>query len=297
MEGASFTAVSDLLAEHHLTTNRFYFRLLGRWTEKDQMIKRGRYTFHTAMRPIDILDELVRGRVVQKEVIIREGLNAKQIGRILEEAGLLIEEEFAEAIRDPVLLSELEISADSLEGYLFPDTYLFPEEAPVQEIIKQMVNRFHVSFDAALQARADQLGITRQEAVTLASIIDKETMAAFERPIISAVFHNRLKIGMRLQSDPTVIYGITDFNGDLTRTDLQTFTPYNTYVIAGLPPGPIANPGQAALEAAVSPADVDYLYFVSKNNGTHYFSKTLREHNAAVNQYQRRHSAESQEES
>jgi UPF0755 protein len=288
IEGSSFKVVSDLLSSHGLVANSLYFRLLGKWTRNDNKIKPGVYAFHAAMRPMEILNKLIAGETLETQVIIREGLTSSAIADILEEAGLVSADEFNEAVADPTLLIELGMTGDSLEGYLFPATYLFPKGAGVRDVAKRLVNEFRTRFDDSLRDQAEQMGMTELEVVTLASIIDKETAASSERPIISAVFHNRLKLGMRLQSDPTVIFGIKNFNGNLTRKDLHTHTPYNTYTIPGLPPGPISNPGEDALRAAVAPAEVDYLYFVSKNNGTHYFSETLEEHNMAINLYQRK---------
>ncbi len=287
VEGASFKSVSDLLKERGLITYSPYFRLMSKWNGSDQKIKPGLYVFNTAMRPTEILDMLVLGKISQKEVIVREGISDKEIAKILFQAGLGSEENFLVATRDPALLHEFGIGAESLEGYLFPDTYFIPEGASPEDIIKQMVNRFKSRFNPLVERQAVESELTQRELVILASIIDKETSSSTERPIISAVFHNRLKRGMKLQSDPTVIFGLNGFNGNLTKKNLTTPSPYNTYIIAGLPPGPIGNPGEAALSAALAPAEVDYLYFVSKNDGTHYFSKTLEEHNKAVNKYQR----------
>jgi len=287
IEGSSFMSVAELLTERRLITNPLYFRLMGQWTRKHQKIKPGLYIFHTAMRPMEILDMLVLGKISQKEVIIREGLSAREIAKILYQAGLGSEEDFLMATRDPIILHEFGIGAESLEGYLFPDTYFIAEGASSEDIIKQMVNRFKSRFSTLLEKEENSSDLSQREIVILASIIDKETSSSDERSIISAVFHNRLKQGIRLQSDPTVIFGIPNFNGNLTRKNLMTPSPYNTYLIPKLPPGPIGNPGEAALSAAMAPADVDYVYFVSKNNGTHYFSKTLDEHNNAVNKYQR----------
>jgi len=280
-------AVAELLTERRLITNPLYFRIMGQLTQKDQKIKPGLYIFYTAMRPIEILDMLVSGKISQKEVIIREGQSDKDIAKILYQAGLGAEEDFLAATRDPILLHEFGIGAESLEGYLFPDTYFIAYGSSSEDIIKQMVNRFKSRFNTLVAQKEITSELSQREIVILASIIDKETSAGAERPIISAVFHNRLRQGMRLQSDPTVIFGIPNFNGRLTRKNLMTPSDYNTYVIPGLPPGPIGNPGEAALAAAMAPAEVEYLYFVSKNDGTHYFSKTLEEHNNAVNKYQR----------
>lgn len=287
VSGASFQSVADLLKERELISNALYFRLLGKWTKSDQKIKPGVYHLHTAMLPSEILEIMVAGKIAQKEVTLREGLTSTEIARILYNAGLGAEADFLFSTRDPVLLHEFGIGAESLEGYLFPETYFFSMGASPDEMVRQMVSQFQSRFSASLQRQAVFMGMTQREVVTLASIIDKETGSNEERTIISAVFHNRLKLGMRLQSDPTVIFGIKNFNGNLTRKDLTTSTPYNTYMVFGLPPGPISNPGEASLIAALHPAKVDYLYFVSKNNGTHYFSETLEEHNAAVNRYQR----------
>jgi UPF0755 protein len=185
-------------------------------------------------------------------------------------------------------MKKLNVPADSFEGYLFPDTYFFPRGVLAKDIITTMVNRFWTQFGVDWKERADELGLSVHEVITLASIIEKETGVSSERPIISSVFHNRLKKRMRLESDPTVIYGISDFDGNITRKHLDTHTPYNTYRIRGLPPGPIANPGAAAIESALFPAETDYLFFVSKKDRTHKFSTTILEHNRAVRKYQLR---------
>lgn len=280
-------SVAELLTERRLISNPLYFRLMGQWSGKDQKIKPGLYIFHTAMRPMDILDMLVLGKIAQKEIIIREGISVREIAKILYQAGLGSEEDFKTAARDPIILHEFGIGAESLEGYLFPDTYFIAEGASSEDIIKQMVGRFKSRFNALIEEKEILSELSQREIVILASIIDKETASGDERTIISAVFHNRLRQGMRLQSDPTVIFGIPNFNGNITRKNLMTPSPYNTYLIPGLPPGPIGNPGEAALSAAMNPAEVDYIFFVSKNDGTHHFSKTLDEHNNAVNKYQR----------
>jgi UPF0755 protein len=286
-EGDSFKTVSDLINTNGLVRSSVYFQALAKLTKSDQKIKPGLYALHTAMRPIDILDQMVGGKILQEEVTIREGLTSRKIAKILDQKGIVPAQAFLDAVEDPELLDALEIDAESFEGYLFPATYTFPRKFPPEKIIRQMVGEFKTRFTSEWQEQADEIGMTQQEVVILASIINKEIGVEREAPLVSAVFHNRLKLGMRLQSDPTVIYGIKNFNGDLTRKDLMTHTPYNTYRIDGLPPGPIGNPGEASLRSAIFPAEVDYLYFVSKNNGTHQFSGSLAEHNAAVNQYQR----------
>jgi UPF0755 protein len=184
------------------------------------------------------------------------------------------------------MIKTVGVEANSLEGYLFPDTYRLDKTMPEEAIIKKMVSRFWEIFNVDLQNRSRELGFSYHQVVTLASIIEKETGAEEERRLISAVFHNRLKRKELLQSDPTVIYAVKDFDGNLTREDLKLDSRYNTYRYAGLPPGPIANPGRASLIAALHPAEVDYLYFVSKNDRTHEFSSDLKQHNAAVRKYQ-----------
>jgi UPF0755 protein len=194
--------------------------------------------------------------------------------------------DFYQSTLDKELLKKLGIQADTFEGYLFPDTYYFPKNVRRDQIIQTMVDRFRSVFNREWQARSKALGYSVHEIVTLASIIEKETGEGSERPVISSVFHNRLRRRMRLEADPTVIYGINNFNGDITRKDLETPTPYNTYKIEGLPPGPIASPGFASLSAALYPADTAYIFFVAKGDRTHHFSTTYKEHNRAVRKYQ-----------
>jgi UPF0755 protein len=288
VEGATFNSVSEILEREGLITNRLYFRLLGLWTQSEKSIKPGEYGLHTAMRPMELLDLLVRGKILHHQIIIPEGSTARQIAKLLEAAKLADAEAFMKVVEDPTLMSEFGIEGESLEGYLFPDTYQFPKRTPPHEIVRRMVTQFQTAYDESLRRRADELRMSLREVVTLASIVEKETGHPSERGLISAVFHNRLKKKMRLQSDPTVIFALTDFDGNIRKKDLGIPSPYNTYRFIGLPPGPIANPGKASLHAALYPADVDYLYFVSKNDGTHFFSKNLREHNSAVNKYQRK---------
>lgn len=287
-EGATFNNVSDLLKREGLITNQIYFRLLGLWTQNERNIKPGEYGLHTAMRPTELLDLLVRGKILHHQVVIPEGATARQIAKLLEAAKLADAETFMKVVEDPTLMEEFKIEGESLEGFLFPDTYQFPKKTPPHDIVRRMVTQFQAAYDESLQRRAEELSMTQREVVTLASIVEKETGHPSERGLISAVFHNRLKKKMRLQSDPTVIFALTDFDGNIKKRDLGIPSPYNTYRFIGLPPGPIANPGKEALYAALHPADVDYLYFVSKNDGTHFFSKNLREHNGAVNKYQRK---------
>jgi UPF0755 protein len=239
-----------------------------------------------AMPPRQILAIMVKGEVKLHKLTIPEGYNAYQIAELVSQAGYGAQDEFDKIVSDAALVRKLGLEAETLEGYLFPDTYFFPKDVTMEKIISTMVQRFWSIFKPEWQDRTKSLGFSVHQVVTLASIIEKETGAAFERPRISSVFHNRLRKKMRLESDPTVIYGIIDFDGNLTRKHLKTRTPYNTYKIRGLPVGPIANPGRASLEAALFPEKTAYIYFVSKKDTTHYFSTNLKEHNRAVRKYQ-----------
>jgi UPF0755 protein len=280
------STTAEVLFRQGLIRSPLKFRLLARLQGYDRRLKAGEYGLKASMTPLEILGILDRGQVKLYKVTIPEGLTLQQIADAVERAGLGSAAAIAARATDPAFARSQGIPAASLEGYLFPDTYFFPHGAAPESILTTMLQRFRSVFSAEWEQRAAQIGLTVHEVVTLASIIEKETGVASERPLISSVFHNRLKKGMRLESDPTVIYGIRDFNGNLTRKHLEMLTPYNTYIIKGLPPGPIASPGKEALEAALFPAQADYLFFVSKNNGTHHFSSSFEEHQNAVQRYQ-----------
>ena len=283
--GDAFAAVARELGEKGVVSQPRLFVFWARLHGLDTKVHRGLYRFEGAVSPRSVLDGLVRGRTVFNKVTIPEGFTVRQVGGLLERTGLVTPARFAAAVSDAAVLSPLGV--DRMEGYLFPTTYHFRALATEEEIVGTMFAEFKDTVTPDMVARARELGLTRHEMVTLASIIEKEGGPGDDMPLVSAVFHNRLKRGMRLQSDPTVIYGLENFNGDLTREDLRSPGPYNTYTIRGLPPGPIANPGLAAMKAALFPAEVDYLYFVSKNDGSHHFSESLREHNVAVRTYQK----------
>jgi peptidoglycan lytic transglycosylase G len=286
--GEGFRATSRKLQDIGLIQSPLKFRLYARLSGLHRQIKAGEYQLFGTMTPRQILATFVEGKVLLYRVTIPEGYTLRQIARTVAQAGFGSAETFFQLATDPEVLREQELGEQSLEGYLFPDTYYFPKGFPQLKIIAAMTQRFRDSISAAWQARADALGLTLHQVVTLASIIEKETGDPAERPLIASVFHNRLKKGMRLETDPTVIYGIKDFDGNLTRKHLRTPTPYNTYVIKGLPPGPIASPGHAALEAALYPAETDYLFFVSRKDRTHQFSSNLKDHQKAVRKYQLR---------
>jgi UPF0755 protein len=240
------------------------------------------------MSPLSILQQLTDGSVRLHRLSVPEGFNIHQIAENVEAAGFCDRQSFISAATDEEFVRRMNISASTFEGFLFPDTYYFSKDVSSQQIISAMVARFHKAFLPEWKERAKEMGFSVNEIITLASIIEKETGVGSERPIISSVFHNRLKRKMRLATDPTVIYGIKNFNGNITKKDLNTYTPYNTYMISGLPPGPIANPGSESIKAALYPATTKYLYFVAKRDKTHHFSSTLEEHNRAVRKYQLR---------
>lgn len=284
--GQHANSVMRALAEQGMVNDSIRLKLLARLKGLTRHIKAGEYMFSASMTPLEIIDKMTKGHVYLRRLTIPEGLTIRQIASLVEEAGLGDENGFYRQATDPLLTRKMNIDADTFEGYLFPDTYYFSKGVTPRRMISAMLERFRSVFTGKWRQRARDLGFSVHEIVTLASIIEKETGMAAERPLISSVFHNRLKKRMRLESDPTVIYGISDFNGNITRKDLKRPTPYNTYRRAGLPPGPIANPGAEALEAALYPQKSDYLYFVSKRDSTHQFSTNIRDHNKAVRRYQ-----------
>ena len=284
--GQSFQTVAANLHRRGLISHPQKFRILARIKGADKSIHTGEYLLSVDMSPNQILERMVTGKVRLHKFTVPEGYRIKQIAGIVEAAGLVSRTDFLQAATDGAVARQMGIEADTFEGYLFPDTYYFPKNATAAEIVAAMVSRLHSLFPDKWKTRAAEIGYTLHQVLTLASIIEKETGTASERPIISSVFHNRLKKGMRLETDPTVIYGIQNFDGNLTRRHLTTRTPYNTYKIRGLPPGPIASPGLAAIEAALFPADTPYLFFVSRKDSTHQFSSTLAEHNRAIRKYQ-----------
>jgi len=286
--GQPFKITTDNLYTQGLIKSPFRFNLIARFKGYDKKLQAGEYLLTGSMTPLDILEKLKKGEVRLYKLTIPEGFNIYQIAELIEEAGFANKTDFIEAATDAAFARQKLLDADTFEGYLFPDTYFFPKNISIQKIITTMVDRFWSVFRPEWKKQAQVYGFTVHQVVTLASIIEKETGAPFERPIISSVFHNRLKKKMRLESDPTVIYGIKDFDGNLTRKHLTTPTPYNTYRLKGLPAGPIANPGQASLEAAFFPTDTAYIYFVSKKDKTHQFSTNLIDHNKAVRKYQLR---------
>lgn len=288
-EGSTFQHVAGLLERERLIKSRSAFVLLGKALEADRKIRPGEYELNPAMPPADILSKLLAGRVVLHAVTIPEGYTMAQIADVLAQHQITDRIEFLRLVKDKNFIKTLGISAETLEGYLYPDTYRFPKPVSAKDVIRTMVEQLNQVVTPEWQARAKDIHLTLHQVLTLASVIEKETGSGEERPQISSVFHNRLQKKIPLQSDPTVIYGLPNFDGNLHKKDLSHPSPYNTYRWAGLPPGPIANPGAQAIRATLFPAASPYLYFVSKNDGTHQFSATLVEHNKAVEKYQKKY--------
>jgi UPF0755 protein len=283
--GQSFARLSFILEQNHLITNRLRFKLLARFRGDDKRLKAGEYALSPAMSPLQILDIVVTGKVLLHRLVIPEGYTIMQIAAEIERAGLADGQAFRVLANDPDLTAGFGLEGNGLEGYLFPNTYYFPRGVDPRDIIRTMVAQFHRQLPERWRERADELGLSLHEVITLASIIEKETGTPAERALVASVFHNRLKRRMRLESDPTAVYGLEDFEGKITHLHLRNDNPFNTYRIPGLPPGPIANPGRASIEATLYPAETDYLFFVSKRDGTHYFSVTYEEHNRAVRKF------------
>jgi len=278
--------ISKQLGEAHVLKSPWKFRLLARVTGKHRNLQPGEYRFNVPSPPLEVLNTMAEGKVLLHRVTFPEGVTVEDVSQILIWGKLVKKEEFQSLLENKTLLDTFQVPANNFEGFLFPDTYFFSRTDGGAKIIETMVARFHQSINPNDQRKAREFGFSLIEWVALASIIEKEATVTDEHPIISSVFHNRLKKRMRLQSDPTVIYGIKNFDGNITKKHLRTDTPYNTYTRYGLTPGPIANPGSSAIHAAVNPAQTPYLYFVANNQGRHIFSKTYKEHRKAVVKYQ-----------
>ena len=284
--GDSLVSVTRKLREQKVVTNGWFFSLWARLRGAEKRIHQGLYRFDSGVTPREVLERLITGKGVFHSVTIPEGLTVKEIADLLDKMQIADKETFLTEAANPSLLANFGLQDKGLEGYLFPSTYHFTPATAAKDIIIAMAEQFRKVSQPVLAQRPSSIRLTSHQILTLASIVEKETGVQEERELVSAVFHNRLKQQMPLQSDPTVIYGIKDFNGNLTRKDLQDANPYNTYRITALPPGPICNPSVASIKAALQPANVPYLYFVSKNDGTHLFSETIEAHNRAVKTYQ-----------
>jgi len=286
-KGSPAREVVRILREDRILPHPLTFHALVLVTLSGRKLHYGEYAFPTPPSTFGVWRRLSRGDVIKYEVTVHPGANLYEVAKLLEEKNLVTAETFLATAASPAVLRRLALPGESAEGYLFPESYTFVKPVTPEEILESMVREFrrNVSPDAEKQAKG--AGLSLHQIVTIASIIEKETRLEKEMPIVSAVIRRRLAIGMPLQMDPTVIYGVKRFDGTVTRTDLRTAGPYNTYLNRGLPPGPTANPGAAALVAALNPSKEDYLYFVSRNDGSHTFSRTLPEHNRAVEEFRR----------
>jgi len=285
-EGMSFKAISAALQKEGIIRYRGYFEIIGRLQGITRKVRVGYYGLGSHMSMWEVLDALRRGKIIEYEVVIPEGYNLYQIAWTLTGTPLLTDpNEFIRLARDKDFARDLGINGDTLEGYLFPDTYYLPKGITMHDVARRMVQRYKDMFSDSYRKRAEEMGFTEHQIITLASIVEKEAKVPSERKLVSAVYHNRLKIGMRLQADPTAVYGTKAWITRVTSQDLRRRSPYNTYLHKGLPPGPIANPGQGAILAALYPESVDYLFFVAQGDGSHYFSKDFDEHGKAITRY------------
>lgn len=287
--GTGAAEIRRRLVEAGVVSDELSFRAALMWTGQSRALKAGEYRFDRPMSVVDVVEKLARGDVYGHPITFPEGLTIREMADIVESRGFGKADEFIKAARDGSLVNDLDPAAKDLEGYLFPETYTLPRGTPVATLVSLMVARFRDTYTTLEAKRSGQADLSTRQIVTLASLVEKETGKAEERPLVAAVYRNRLDKNMAMQADPTVVYALVQagtYDGNIRKRDLSFDSPYNTYKYAGLPPGPIASPGRAALEAALAPADVDYLYFVSRNDGSHAFAETLAKHNANVQEYQ-----------
>ncbi len=287
-KGSSFRQAVDILLNENLIRDRNVFLILGRITGADRKIRAGYYQIWAGMSPLDIFRVLRNGQIIEYEIRVIEGDSLLEISDAFSKAGIIAKDAFMKLARDPALLSAYGIDAPSIEGYIFPDTYLIPKGMPAEDALGTMINKMRDKYTDRMVRRMDETGMSEKEVLTLASIVEKEAVVDSERPLISAVYHNRLKENMPLQADPTCIYGIKSSREKITKEDLRRKTAYNTYVVKGLPPGPIASPGIKSIMAALYPANVPYLYFVSNDDRSHRFSTNIADHERAVKLYRAR---------
>jgi UPF0755 protein len=289
--GAGAAAIRQRLVDAGVVRDALSLRLALRWTGTSRDLQAGEYRFERPMTPVEVVDKIARGDVYGQRITFREGLTVREMAAIYEMHGLGRARDFIAASRNTALIKDLDPAASDLEGYLFPDTYTVGRTADAGRLIEMMVGGFKSAFPSGFQATGDP-PLSARQIVTLASLVEKETGKPEERPLVAAVYRNRLRMGMPMQADPTVVYALMKtgkYDGNIRKEDLSMNSPYNTYRFPGLPPGPIASPGQASLEAALHPADVDYLFFVSRNDGSHAFATTLAEHNRNVQEFQVRY--------
>ena len=287
--GTGTAAIGRRLIEAGIVRDETTFRIALWWTGQSRALQAGEYRFDRPASPRDVIARLARGDVYARRITFPEGLIIEEMAELYESREFGDAADFVKAARNASLVRDIDPIAPDLEGYLFPETYPVPRGTPASSLVRAMVDRFRATYDEGLQTSAAEQGLTTRQVVTLAALVEKETGQPGERPLVAAVYRNRLRIGMGLQADPTVVYALRKagrYTGNIRRPDLQMDSPYNTYRYAGLPPGPIAAPGKASIEAALMPASVSYLYFVSRNDGSHVFAETLAEHNRNVRQYQ-----------
>ncbi len=290
-QGATYKQAINILYTNNLIRDKNLFIILGKLSGLDRKIRYGYYSFLGKMSPFQVFKILRSGKIIEYEVTVVEGDSLLEIAKKLDAYKLVSVDDFNRLVRDEGVLKELKVDAPSLEGYLCPQTYKIPKGASPKTVLKLMVEKLREEYTDDFKKRMEKIKWSENRVLTLASIIEKEAVSDEERPVISAVYRNRLKKGMLLQADPTAIYGVKSSKERITINDLKKKTDYNTYVIKGLPPGPIASPGIKSIKAALYPANVPYLYFVSQGNGTHYFSRTWQEHVAAVKRFREIQSA------
>ena len=284
--GLSLKAVTEVLRKEGLVRQPLLFQSLLRVTQGNKRVRAGEFRFRQGASLLNQLKVLYYSDPITHPLTIPEGWNVRQIATLLGEKNLGNTQRFIQLALSSDSSKRYKLNTPHLEGFLFPDTYLISRIDGEEKILDQMVNRFFKEINTRFKDQISRGGMSLEQVVTLASIVEKETGRPEERPRIASVFFNRLKKGMRLQSDPTTIYGIENFNGNLTKADLQRYSPYNTYAIPALPLGPIASPGGDAIAAVLKPEESDYLYFVSDNNGSHFFTRTYQDHLKFVKEYQ-----------
>jgi UPF0755 protein len=286
--GMSSKAIAKQLARENLIRSSMMFQLMSRFSGVSRDLKAGTYQLSGSMTLMHIIDQLKAGRVETRRFVVPEGLTIAQIGQLWESEGFGTKEAFARSASAPQWRAKFRIEGETLEGYLFPNTYQLADGTPPHKHIEMMLNIFYRSWTPRLSEEAESLQLSTHEVVTLASIVEKEAKHAHERPLISAVYHNRLRRGWRLEADPTVLYALGNPKRRLTRVDLEVDSPYNTYLHKGLPPGPICNPGMDSIFAALRPISTSHLYFVAIDDGKHHFSTTFREHQKMIRQIKAR---------
>ncbi len=288
-KGSSASFIAQKLKKENIIKKKWPFLLAYKLFYSHEKLIAGEYEFNSPLSVKKALIKIIKGEVKLHPVTIPEGLTIKETADLLSQKYHWDKQNILQAAQNTQLVSFLDEKAQDLEGYLFPETYHIPRNTSEKELVEMMGNQFKKIFDSAWRKRAEEMGMSPREIVTLASLIEEETSVPKEKPLVSSVFHNRLKLGMKLDCDPTIIYALkknNQYRGKIGNKDLIMDSPYNTYLYSGLPPSPISNPGKESLQAALFPSKTDYLYFVSKNDGTHKFSSTFKEHQKAVIKFQ-----------